>query len=309
MKSLIEKYEEDQILISNPEGLKAKINAIKADGASHLDIVSDFDFTLSRKSQSGTGPDSAFGVLARSSYMSEQLRAEYKSLYDHYYPIEKDEHITFAEKNVAMCEWWDKSLMLISDKKFTDAEVVNSIRESAFAFRHGFDYLAKAIADNKIVLYVLSAGISKVITYAIFEALHTKTLNNIRVISNDWREKDGKQEFIKPHIYTTNKNEYLCVGKHPSLRKNAILMGDMLEDLMMVKHSGHKCVITIGYYNKVSQQIPIESYTKSFDIVIAGQGSLIHATKLIYALFNSKLFDDVYTKYPSSKVLSELLKK
>ena len=309
MKSLIEKYEEDQVIITNPEELRKKIAIIKADGATHLDIVSDFDFTLSRKSQSTGGPDSAFGVLARSSYMTEQLRAEYKSLYDHYYPIEKNEHITFAEKNAAMCEWWDKSLQLISEKKFTDAEVVNSIRESSFAFRHGFEYLTKAISEKKIMLYVLSAGIYRVITYAMYEALHTKTLINIKIISNDWKEKDGKQEFITPHIYTTNKNEYLSVAKHPSLKKNAILMGDMLEDLLMVKHSGHKCVVTIGYYNKVSQQIPLESYTKSFDIVIVGQGSLIHATKLIYSLFNSKSFDEVYSKYPSSKVLSQFLDK
>ena len=66
----------------------------------------------------------------------------------------------------------------------------------------------------------------------------------------------------------------------------------------------------IGFFNDiVGDSTTLEDYTKNFDLIIKGTGSLIHITKLLSFINGETYFDAEYSKYPSAKTLDEALKQ
>lgn len=58
-------------------------------------------------------------------------------------------------------------------------------------------------------------------------------------------------------------------------RRNVMVMGDILEDVRMVKDSEHTTVLKVGFLNDVNAEKRVqEEYMDTFDIVIVGDGSL-----------------------------------
>ena len=52
-------------------------------------------------------------------------------------------------------------------------------------------------------------------------------------------------------------------------------MGDILEDVKMVRESEHDVVLKIGYLNNAKEEALLkEEFLKTYDIVITGDGSL-----------------------------------
>jgi len=138
---LIEKHKKEEVIISNIIVFKQKIIQLKKDGPQELDIITDFDFTLSRKAKEMKGADSTFGIIAKSPFTSKSFSDEYKALYLKYSPIERDQSISFQKKDEAMKEWWLQSLALIAQLNLSDEQIVQSIKASVFSFRHIFDLI------------------------------------------------------------------------------------------------------------------------------------------------------------------------
>jgi Pyrimidine 5'-nucleotidase (UMPH-1) len=58
-------------------------------------------------------------------------------------------------------------------------------------------------------------------------------------------------------------------------RKNVMVMGDILDDVKMCRESEHDVVLKVGYLNDMARNSHLlEEFTKTFDIVITGDGSL-----------------------------------
>jgi hypothetical protein len=58
-------------------------------------------------------------------------------------------------------------------------------------------------------------------------------------------------------------------------RKNVLIMGDILDDVKMIKESEHETVLKIGFLNDIQKNSHlVEEFLKAFDIVITGDGSL-----------------------------------
>lgn len=77
-------------------------------------------------------------------------------------------------------------------------------------------------------------------------------------------------------IHPYNKNESL-IRNEPYFqviqqRKNAIVMGDQLDDAYMVKGLPHEAVIKIGFFNEGSEK-ELKKYEETFDVVILNDGS------------------------------------
>ncbi len=60
------------------------------------------------------------------------------------------------------------------------------------------------------------------------------------------------------------------------MKKNVIVMGDLLEDIQMVRKQEHGVVLKIGFLNdySIASQEMINEFLNSFDIVITDDGSL-----------------------------------
>ena len=59
-----------------------------------------------------------------------------------------------------------------------------------------------------------------------------------------------------------------------NLRKNLIVMGDIIEDSKMPRDSEHDHLLKIGFFNTAEGHATLEDFTKHIDLVITGDGSL-----------------------------------
>lgn len=90
------------------------INEIVKGGANDLQVVTDFDFTLTKQIAANGKPTlSSFGMFNRCKSVPTSLRDGSKKLYEKYRPIEIDPNLSQTEKKAKMVDWWTESSELI----------------------------------------------------------------------------------------------------------------------------------------------------------------------------------------------------
>jgi hypothetical protein len=63
-------------------------------------------------------------------------------------------------------------------------------------------------------------------------------------------------------------------------------MGDIIEDSKMPKDSEHENLLKIGFFNTTEGHATLEDFTKHFDLVISGDGSLCPVLYLLQNLYD-----------------------
>lgn len=58
-------------------------------------------------------------------------------------------------------------------------------------------------------------------------------------------------DFRKPVMHILNKQQFIYENSDTEFKKNVIVMGDILEDVKMVKHDSHHTVLKIGFLNNL----------------------------------------------------------
>lgn len=94
-----------RVVIKNPEEVRKKLDKLKADGAAKLQVISDFDMTLTKFRVNGERGMSSHGIIEHSHMLDEQYHIQTNQLFQKYYPIEVDSVLTPAEKIPLMEEW------------------------------------------------------------------------------------------------------------------------------------------------------------------------------------------------------------
>ena len=152
----------------------------------------------------------------------------------------------------------------------------------------------------RLPFYIVSGGITEIIE-ASFHALLTSGdlpcedtcnyyLDKVKIFSNGFLyEEDRAVGFTRPVIHILNKQQFIYEHDH-EFRKNVILMGDVLEDVGMVKETKHDVVVKVGFLNEpknYDQQI--EEFKKAYDLVVVGDGSLLPVYYLLKKLFSEEI--------------------
>ncbi len=68
-------------------------------------------------------------------------------------------------------------------------------------------------------------------------------------------------------------------------RKNVMVMGDIVEDVKMVREQAHHTVLKVGFMNEGASDEVTREYMNTFDIVIKGDGSLCEVNSMIKDTF------------------------
>ncbi len=118
--------------------------------------------------------------------------------------------------------------------------------------------------------------------------------------------------FGEPTIITTNKHTCVRHDTYPEIKEgdNAIVMGDLVEDYLIVKSLKLSNVIGIGFFNRDADYAPeqFSKYMDTYDIVISGDGNLIHVVELIKSIIGVPNEREYMSYGPSAKRFVELLK-
>lgn len=94
--------------------LELLLNSVIAGGHHQLQVVTDFDFTLTKqKREDGIPVISSFGMFAKCKSVPATFSVESTKLFKKYRPIEICPKISIDEKRVHMIEWWRLSTELL----------------------------------------------------------------------------------------------------------------------------------------------------------------------------------------------------
>lgn len=100
----------DHCKIKNPDRVEMLLNAFIAGGHEKLQLISDFDFTLTKhRLTDGTKMVSTHAILEKCPSVPEYNRNIGRNLFLKYRPIEIDGTIPISEKTDVMIEWWSQS--------------------------------------------------------------------------------------------------------------------------------------------------------------------------------------------------------
>ncbi|XP_066152564.1 7-methylguanosine phosphate-specific 5'-nucleotidase [Euwallacea fornicatus] len=271
---------EIDVLSRNNVHIKDRVNLSKIlqnmhlGGLEMLQVVSDFDKTITKQHENGVPHLSSFGIFSSipSTAQNETYQKTVKSLRQKYYPIEMDPHISVEDKLKHMEMWWDLSEKAIKGLKVTQEEIDQACLGCKSSLRDGCEQFFKCLFESNIPVLVFSAGCGDVVLAILKQS--GVCWPNVKVISNflKFTEEGTILGFKDKVIHVFNKNEYALKDSdfynEVANRGNAIVLGDSLGDAEMTQGMAH-CVnvLKIGFlYDHVEHNLP--QYMDTFDIVL-----------------------------------------
>uniref|UniRef100_A0A674CKN6 5'-nucleotidase n=1 Tax=Salmo trutta TaxID=8032 RepID=A0A674CKN6_SALTR len=280
------------VCMRDPQRVEEIIKTMQKAGTSTIQVISDFDMTLTRFAYNGKRCPTSHNILDNSKLISEECKAQLKDLLNTYYPIEIDSKRTAEEKLPLMVEWWTKAHTLLVQQRIRKDLLQDVVKESDAMLREGYQLFFDHLQEHSIPLLIFSAGLGDVLEEVIRQAgvFHP----NVNVFSNymDFDEtgvlKAFKGELI--HIYNKKEGALLNTGHFQELksRHNVLLLGDSLGDLTMADgvHSMEN-ILKIGFLNdKVEERKT--SYLNAYDIVLVKDETMEVPNALLLHLTSTK---------------------
>ncbi|KAL7869900.1 hypothetical protein AOLI_G00138880 [Acnodon oligacanthus] len=237
-------------------------------GPGALQVISDFDMTLTRFAYNGKRCPTSHGTLENSSLISEDCKAKLLNLLSHYYPIEIDSSLSVEEKERKMVEWWTQAHDLLVEEQIKKDQLSKAVRESGIMLRDRYEVFFGSLKDHSIPLLIFSAGVGDILEEVI---KHNGVFHpNVRVFSNymQFDENGVLHSFKGPLIHTFNKILDPDQCEQLQDRPNILLLGDSMGDLTMAdKIRNIQNILRVGYLNdKVEERR--DAYVGSYDIVL-----------------------------------------
>ncbi|XP_018016500.1 cytosolic 5'-nucleotidase 3 isoform X2 [Hyalella azteca] len=265
--------EKNHVRVKDPVKTEELLQRLISGGFPKLQIVADFDYTLTRvHDETGKRLHCSWGVLDNSPLMPEFYRPESKVLLDKYYPVEISPHLTEQEKIPQMVDWYKQVQELLARSRITSISVRQMVEESNTQLRIGTESLLASLEASEVPVLVFSAGMGDILMHILRKfQLYSP---NVKIVSNFFKYdyEDCVVGFENETIHMFNKNENVIHSspyfKNMSGRNNVILLGDSLGDIKMahgVPDPG--AILKIGFLNdKVEERL--SSYEEAFDVVL-----------------------------------------
>ena len=118
--SFIESFDSSKLVLGNPDQVKEKIQKLVKAGPDLLQVIVDFDYTLTRAHKDGRPVECSWGVLETYKGLPASYHTRVQAAKDKYLPIELDLTISKEEKVPLMIEWYKEAnkWVNIDDAKF-----------------------------------------------------------------------------------------------------------------------------------------------------------------------------------------------
>ncbi|XP_029382884.1 7-methylguanosine phosphate-specific 5'-nucleotidase-like [Echeneis naucrates] len=272
IKTEIPELSKGSVLIRERSRVEETLQAMRRAGVSSLQVISDFDRTLTRFTHNGKTVATTHNILDNRLLMNEDATRKMKELLNTYYPIEIDSNRSAEEKLPLMVEWWTKVHELLIQQKIRKDMLTQAVKESNAMLRDGYKEFFEHLAEHQVPLLIFSAGVGDILEEVIRQnqVFHS----NVHIISNymDFDQTGVLQAFKGPLIHTFNKREgalsHAAGLRELQGRPNVLLLGDSLGDLTMADGvSKPHNILTIGFLNDQVEERK-ELYANSFGIIL-----------------------------------------
>ncbi|KAI3361540.1 hypothetical protein L3Q82_012962, partial [Scortum barcoo] len=275
---MMPQFEKTTVHMKDPERVEQIICGLIKGGASKLQIITDFDMTLSKFAVNGKRCPTCHNIIDNCKLVTDECRQKLLQLKNKYYPIEIDPYLTMEEKYPFMVEWYFKSHSLLVEQRLEKDKLSEVVRESDAALREGYEEFFDRLQQHNVPVFIFSAGLGDVLEEIIRQAgvYHP----NVKVVSNFMDFDDNgvlrgfKGELI--HVYNKHDGALRNTEYFKQLKEycNIILMGDSLGDLSMADGVPNvENILKIGFLNdKVEERL--DKYLDSYDIVLVKDETL-----------------------------------
>ncbi|KAJ8727250.1 hypothetical protein PYW08_015647 [Mythimna loreyi] len=275
----VPELKKENVHIRDEAELLQKLNKIIEGGHSKLQIVTDFDHTLTRHTlDNGSTVLTSFGMFRECPSIPQHYKDEDNRLSGIYKPIESDPAMSIEEKTQHMIDWYVAAHSLLKGVKFPRNELMDSAHKMVDCFRKGVQDMIEWSKSQQVPVLVFSAGLGESVLAAMkaanFLLPHVKIVSNFLAMDEDDRIVGIKGEVI----HTYNKNETAI--KHTEYydmvqqRSNVILMGDNIGDAGMAEGMEHcDVVVKVGFLG-INVAGNLDNYLKKFDIVLVNEPSV-----------------------------------
>ncbi|KAL0839840.1 hypothetical protein ABMA28_016466 [Loxostege sticticalis] len=273
----IPEFNNENVHIRNEQELLEKINKIIKDGHQNLQIVTDFDHTLTKHSmENGSTVLTSFGMFRECPSIPQEYKDEDNRLADIYKPIERDPNMSLEEKTKHMVDWYNAAHAQLKGVTFPRQELIAIGHKMIECFRKGVEDMITWSQKQQVPVLVFSAGLGDSVEAAMkaanFLLPHVKVVSNFLAIGDNEKIVGIKGDEV---IHTLNKNETAIKNTEyyemVRDRCNVILMGDNIGDARMAEGMEHcSAVVKVGFLgHNVEGNLP--NYLDKFDVVLVNE--------------------------------------
>uniref|UniRef100_A0A3Q3GKC1 5'-nucleotidase n=1 Tax=Kryptolebias marmoratus TaxID=37003 RepID=A0A3Q3GKC1_KRYMA len=275
---MIPELSRSSVIIREFSRVKETLRAMQAAGAGSLQVIADFDSTLTRFAHNGAQVPNTHNILEKKWLVNEDCSEKVMELSNTYHPIEITTSLSMEEKMPHMVEWWTKIHELLIQQKVRKDLLSHAVKESSVILRDGYKVFFDCLLERQVPLLIFSAGVGDVLEEVIRQnhVFHP----NIHVISNymDFDHTGVLRAFKGQLIHSYNKHEaaqsHAAGLKELQGRPNVLLLGDSLGDLKMADGIAEpQNTLTIGFLNEQVEERK-EAYVNSFDVVLVQDETL-----------------------------------
>ena len=273
-------------MCKNPDEFARKLAKMQQGGSKNLQIVTDFDFTLTKfHMENGTRAFSCHKCLEEAEgVLNEDYVVRARELAAKYYPLEIQPGLEKKLRIQYMEEWVEKAHDALVSSGLTERDfkkaVQNAITTKNILLRSRCQELFKVAEDRKIPVLVFSAGIANVLEEVLSVGVYNGGVvsPNVRVASNKMRFRDGILDGFEGNVFHVFNKSATSLPLHtPDYkdvvnRRNVLLLGDSLGDLIMSDGLAADEVLRIGFLSDRVERLP--TYLNEFDLVILGDPDL-----------------------------------
>lgn len=263
--------------------VQSLLKALLDGGYGKLQVIADFDRTLTRTHRNGQDLHCSWGVFETSKFVPQTYLEETQALRSKYLPIELDAHMSIEEKTPHIVEWYkEANRMLTGVGTVNRANFADMVKDSNVELREGTQDLMTNLRGRDVPVLVLSAGLGDMVKEILvgLDAMHP----NMHLVSNFLQyDKEGNivgmagdGEVI--HVYNKNEKSLKNLASEEfnrqiRERKNVILMGDSLGDVGMADGVEEpEAVLKIGFLNHGEEsgadKVRLDKYLDAYDIVL-----------------------------------------
>ena len=264
-----------QLKIANKPQVEAKLKSIVDGGHQKLQLIVDFDNTLTRHHKNGVLTDCSWGVMENSPLLPKAYTDQTNALRAKYLPIEQDPDLSIEEKIPYMVEWYTCANKLLQTNGIQRQMFGQFVQTSNVEFRDNTKTMLDGLTKAQVPVLVMSAGLGDILVevmehFAVYHRSNTKVVSNFLTYDSNGLVTGLDGTMI--HVYNKNENaihdSQYFKGLHG--RDNVILMGDSIGDLQMAEGVANPgAVLKIGFLNNMSTaEKRLPSFLSGFDLVL-----------------------------------------